>query len=579
MSTGLGGATFQVRADPTQFQAGMKRAKEEATRSSQQIGAAVKQIGDDTFLSLAKANRSIANANKAFQDLSKTVGGGKGGHLGLGLMALGNLADDLQYGFRSIVNNIPQVVYLMGGSAGLAGGAAVAAVAINQLVNRWDGLVDSMQSRWLNVAASDLEKLRLATAKAGEEFDTLMKTPSELGAREISKLKEAITDLQAGGGAGLFKGIAQAVALEPGMRAEETPAQKAQREATENIMKVAQAAGDEKLAQQMARDIKKMNDTLMDFNNNVAKTLIGKSLAAGEEGTGARAQLKRLIEKYSDSFSPAFRAAMQRNTPEMLQGEIDLENAKKARERARGVAGQLLGSPLGTQLMLGGAGGGPASAAAIAAMMAPSRRRFGPLANDMIKKMTDAGLTEDQARQVLGGMGPTASYNRGRKISEKLGVPLGPGGVLDNRVVGQAIKELFAEGMKAVVGKPTGLLADIGKALKAAGVIGQEPKEVLTEMQAQLADRKRTLMLERGMNAKQAEMTILREQQQRAFGDQMRPAQWVSGVQLAKMSAVNALNGGNDIAKRSLNELIAIRRALAMMRGQRIMEAVAAGPP
>ena len=73
--------------------------------------------------------------------------------------------------------------------------------------------------------------------------------------------------------------------------------------------------------------------------------------------------------------------------------------------------------------------------------------------------------------------------------------------------------------------------------------------------------RKKNLMLERGMTAKQAQMQILREQQMHAFPESMRPAQWIGGVGLSKMSAVNALNGG-DVPRRSLDELIMIRKAL-----------------
>jgi hypothetical protein len=557
----------------------MKRAKEEAVRTSQQIGAAVQTISTQTTTSLAAATRTVDSTTKSFERLGKTVGGGRSSTLGLGMLAVGQMVDDMQYGFRSIVNNIPQVTYLMGGSAGLAGGIGIAAVAVNLLVNHWDQLIDRMQAGWLNVAAGDLEKLRVATEKAGDAFDALMKTPSELGAREIAKLKEAITDLQKGGGAAVFKGIAEGVAIEPGLRAEETPAEQKQRKFLEDQIKnPPNWLGAPGLVEDLKKQLAAMDKHMNERNGEIARALIGRSLMAGEDGDGARAQLKRLVEKFPGSFSPAFRAALQRNTPEMLQGEIDLENAKKARERARGVAGQLLGSPLGTQVMLGGGGAGPATAAALAQMMAPSKRRFGPLANDMIKQMTDAGLTEEQAKQVLSGMGPRQSYNRGKTIGEKLGVPLGPGGALDNRVVGQAIKELFAEGMKAVVGKPGGMEAAVGKVLKGAGVVGQEPKEVLAEMQAQLVDRRKQLMLERGLTKRQADAQILREQQQRAFPESFRPAAWVGAIQLAKMGAVGALSGGGDVPKRSLDELILIRKGIAALRAGRIMQAVAAGP-
>lgn len=584
MSMGaLGGASFTVRADTASFSAGMKHAKEEAVRSSQQIGAAVQTIDDKTFTGLANVGRSTERVTKSFQTLGSTVGGSKGGHLGLGLLAVGQAVDDLQYGFRSIVNNIPQVAYMMGGSAGLAGGVAVAAVAINQLINHWDGMVDAMKGQWLNVATNDLEKLRIATEKAGEAFDALIKTPSALGAKEISKMKEAVTDLQKGGAAGLFKGIADAVPLEPGMRAEEGPGELHRRRILEGTIKRMEAPGfRNQMGQIPVTDLKKelhaMNDKLLTLNNTVAKNLIGKALQAGEEGDGARTQLRRLVEKYSGSFSPAFRAAMQRNTPDMLQGEIDLDNAKKAREKARGVAGQMLGSPLGTRVMLGGADSGPATAAELAKITGGAAgRRFAKAGfGDVADQMAKAGLTADQARGVMGNMTIQKTNERIKKEVEAQGnkfnpiqIPMG--------ILNGVYKEMLNEQIGGVKGKPGGMEAAVGKALKAAGVVGQDPKDVLDEMKNQLADRKKDLMVG-GMSAKQAEMQMLKEQQQRAFPTSNLPSMFVGITQMSKMIQTGALNGAADIAKRSLDELIAIRTALANRQRQAAAPAVAAGP-
>ena len=54
------------------------------------------------------------------------------GSLGYSLLMVGQTVDDVQYGFKSIVNNIPQLVMAVGGSAGLAGAAVIAGVAFNQ---------------------------------------------------------------------------------------------------------------------------------------------------------------------------------------------------------------------------------------------------------------------------------------------------------------------------------------------------------------------------------------------------------------------------------------------------------------
>jgi hypothetical protein len=583
MSIGLGGATFQVRADPAQFQQGMKRAKEEAVRSSQQIGAAVQTINSQTATGLVAASRSVDTLDKSFKKLGTTVGGAKGGHLGLGMLAIGQMVDDMQYGFRSIVNNIPQVTYLMGGSAGLAGAIGIAAVGANLLISHWDELMDSMQARWLNVATSDLERLRIATEKAGEAFDTLMKTPSELGARELSKLKEAITDLQKGGGAGLFAGLANAVALEPGMRAEETPDELKKRRVTEGAIRRLEdpkhrpMLGEPDVAE-LRKDVQAMDEKLAAQNRMMAKTLIGRALQAGEEGDVARSALKRLVEKFSGSFTPEFRAALQKITPARIQSEIDLENAKKARQHASGTAGSMLSGPIGTRLMLGGGESGPASPEELAKLAGGSTgRRFARAGvGDLKEQLATAGLSSEQIRSVLQNMTIQKTNERIKKEVEAQGNkfnPLSiPAGILHD-----VYKKMLTEQIGANKGKPSGTEASILKTLKAAGVVGQDPKEVLQEMKAQLADRRKELMLG-GMSSNQAKAQILREQQQRAFPQSMQPAQWVGITQLAKMGSVNAQGQGIDLQKRSLDELVAIRKGLVFLREQNLRAAVAAGP-
>jgi soluble cytochrome b562 len=91
---------------------------------------------------------------------------------------------------------------------------------------------------------------------------------------------------------------------------------------------------------------------------------------------------------------------------------------------------------------------------------------------------------------------------------------------------------------------------------------------VEAEMRAQLQDRVRSLMLERGISEQQARRVILQEQQARAFGAGV-PAQFMSQLTFAK-GLPN--QGNNDVARRSLDELIAIRKALAepMKPGRRM---------
>lgn len=102
----IGSARFSIFADTKPLEAGFARAKAGAKKASQEIGQAF----------------------------------GHGSNASMGLLYLGQAVDDVQYGFRAIVNNIPQITMALGGTAGIAGVVGIAAVAVNQLINHWDEL-------------------------------------------------------------------------------------------------------------------------------------------------------------------------------------------------------------------------------------------------------------------------------------------------------------------------------------------------------------------------------------------------------------------------------------------------------
>jgi hypothetical protein len=72
---------------------------------------------------------TVSASNK---ELNKVNQAGKSG--ALGLLAVSQAIDDVQYGFRGIVNNIPGIVMGFGAGAGVAGAFQIAAVAANFLI-------------------------------------------------------------------------------------------------------------------------------------------------------------------------------------------------------------------------------------------------------------------------------------------------------------------------------------------------------------------------------------------------------------------------------------------------------------
>lgn len=127
-----------------------------------------------------------------------------------GLLAVSRAIDDVQYGFRGVINNIESIVTGLGGSAGVAGAATIAAVAIASIgpkiadivssVTPMEELADTLKSiqnsginnTFIGIAAEakatqaafeasskELEKLRITkTVSVGFAFEGAMANPN-----------------------------------------------------------------------------------------------------------------------------------------------------------------------------------------------------------------------------------------------------------------------------------------------------------------------------------------------------------------------------------------------------------------
>ncbi len=146
-TSSIGSARFTLFADTEPLEVALDRAEKEAKKASGAIGRELS-----------------TGANKGAQ----------------GLLALSYAIDDAQYGFKAIVNNIPQVATMFG-MAGLAGAVGIAAVAINQLINHWDQLSVYFERADVRIQAQWMADLAEATKRAADEADRLLaaKTPSQ----------------------------------------------------------------------------------------------------------------------------------------------------------------------------------------------------------------------------------------------------------------------------------------------------------------------------------------------------------------------------------------------------------------
>lgn len=136
-------------------------------------------------------NKELDNAKGKASEFHRSIEGLRFGDAistqarsgGLGLTALAQAADDVQYGFTAIVNNIPGLAMGLGAGAGLAGSAGLAAVAINQLIKHWDDLMASFKTGSGSVLPALSERLEDMKAQLHE----LDAKAEELRAKRRSK--------------------------------------------------------------------------------------------------------------------------------------------------------------------------------------------------------------------------------------------------------------------------------------------------------------------------------------------------------------------------------------------------------
>ncbi len=132
---------------------------------------------DTSQLTLAANQVNSASMNMAgslgkINSESQKAGSGLT-NLGGKMMVVGQFADDMQYGLRAVVNQIPMLVTAFGGGMGLAGAIGIVAVAANQLVNHWDDLREAFGSTVVLTKAQEMEKLAKATERTSAEQEKL----------------------------------------------------------------------------------------------------------------------------------------------------------------------------------------------------------------------------------------------------------------------------------------------------------------------------------------------------------------------------------------------------------------------
>lgn len=262
--------------------------------------------------SVAKAKKELTELNKALDETKQAAdqasgkGGGKGFNAG-GLLDVAYALDDLQYGIKGVVNNIPRLAQVLGAGAGLAGAATIAAVAINQLTQRhpeWFEWSEKVKTK-LGELTDAIKAEEAAVKRHKEEVDKLSQSNSKrikdvidlMQATEQLKIKEE--DL------GKLRGnirAGEAQALDPGKAAKEEVGTLKEAWQTSIV--------DEGLAKDIQDRAKKARLTELQaqtpFDDKFIKNLLGDQFGK---------QVKRLMDngEFSMSEDDAVRTVLQDN--------------------------------------------------------------------------------------------------------------------------------------------------------------------------------------------------------------------------------------------------------------------------
>jgi hypothetical protein len=158
----LGSAQYTVTANTAQFNQGMQQAQVAAQSASTQIVSALSGLGIMPR-QLAAINQSIMAVSTNLAALSlraastgrslQSMGGqGAFGGMGMGILYVSQAIDDVQYGFQSIVNNIPQLAMAVGGAMGLSTQATLAWAGALQIAGVAGQYIGSHWKEWFGSA-------------------------------------------------------------------------------------------------------------------------------------------------------------------------------------------------------------------------------------------------------------------------------------------------------------------------------------------------------------------------------------------------------------------------------------------
>src|SRR5581483_2238806 len=111
------------------------------------------------------------------------------------LYQIGAAVDDLQYGFRGVLNNIPQIAIALGNPA-MAGGLAIAATVAYQLYTHLDKIKEllGLASSHAITLGSQIDEIKGKAANAANEMERMAFEGIEKRMKAVQKAAEDIEE-------------------------------------------------------------------------------------------------------------------------------------------------------------------------------------------------------------------------------------------------------------------------------------------------------------------------------------------------------------------------------------------------
>jgi hypothetical protein len=280
--------------------------------------ARMKKMLDE--MAVMQANVSNAASHAASITASQWKGAG------MAMMSVGYIADDLQYGFRSIVNNIQpmgtQIAMAFGAASGEAmafGGAlGIVAVGVNQLINHWSDLTDMMQAAWSGSTVEQLHNIRKAAEEATEAFEKVPRPKAER--KEAGKVSEMVAEADKDK---LAHRLGELISASP-MRAEMEAGEKKRLGILEEWVA---GGGGAAAKRDLAQTREAIGDRLAAANRQKADELLGAATQAGPAGANARLTIRRFFPKMANDIEAA--------TPEGQGRQADFDRDQKTRKEVQ----------------------------------------------------------------------------------------------------------------------------------------------------------------------------------------------------------------------------------------------------